>query len=147
MIHISDELMEKIKQEAERAYPNECCGFIFGNMKTSAKYAVKTEPSDNSTISSERYHRFIITSAAMLKAERFARKNGLDIVGFYHSHPDCPAVPSEYDTVYALPVYSYVIVSAVKGNAEDFTSWELDKNSDYTKFQSEVITTSKGEIK
>lgn len=61
----------------------------------------------------------------MLKAERAARKKRLDIVGFYHSHPDCKAFPSEFDRAHALPVYSYIIVSVVKGSAVDTRSFVL----------------------
>ena len=147
MIHLSAELIDEIKQEAEKAYPNECCGFIFGNMDTKEKTAVQIKASKNTTISSEQYHRFVISPASMLKAERYARQKGFDIVGFYHSHPDCKAVPSEYDTIHALPVYSYIIVSAAEGKAVELTSWELDKNSDYSKFLSEKIVTDKGEMK
>jgi proteasome lid subunit RPN8/RPN11 len=61
----------------------------------------------------------------MLKAEQTARAMKFDIIGFYHSHPDHPAVPSDYDKSHALPFYSYVIVSVIQGTAEDFASWEL----------------------
>lgn len=143
MIHISNELISEIKTEAEKPYPNECCGFIFGNMSAEEKTAVQIIASENTTISGEQYHRFVISPVAMLKAERYARQNGLDIVGFYHSHPDCKAVPSEFDTLNALPVYSYIIVSAEKGRAAELRSWVLDKKSNYTKFQGEIITTIK----
>ena len=147
MIHLSAELIDEIKQEAEKAYPNECCGFIFGSINGGDKYTENILTCTNSTADSEQYHRFVITPEDMLKAEKLARSIKADIIGFYHSHPDCAAVPSEYDRSHALPVYSYIIVSVINGRAEECTSWELDKNSDYTKFQSEVITTSKGENK
>lgn len=145
MIHISKKLILQIKGDAEKAYPNECCGFIFGRLENGEKYAQRIASSANSAERAEQYHRFKITPEDMLKAERFARLNDWDIVGFYHSHPDCPAVPSEYDTSHALPVYSYMIISAMNGKAENCTSWELDKESNYKKFLSEVTDTSKGE--
>ncbi|MBQ8296954.1 MAG: M67 family metallopeptidase [Ruminococcus sp.] len=147
MLYISQELILQIKSKAERAYPNECCGFIFGSLKNSGKYAEYIAASTNSSAADEQYHRFIITPDAMMNAERFARSNGWDIVGFYHSHPDCPAVPSEFDTANALPVYSYIIVSAVKGKAEALLSWELDRETDYTQFQSETIILTKENYK
>jgi proteasome lid subunit RPN8/RPN11 len=65
----------------------------------------------------------------------------LDIVGFYHSHPDHPAEPSQYDLEHALPVYSYIIIAVVHGNAGDMTSWELQ--NDRTRFNKESITENK----
>jgi len=64
----------------------------------------------------------------MLRAEQAARAMKLDVIGFYHSHPDHPAAPSDYDREHALPLYSYVIVSVLRGKAEDLTSWELTAN-------------------
>jgi proteasome lid subunit RPN8/RPN11 len=72
------------------------------------------------------------------KAERLAHFIKLDIIGFYHSHPDCAAEPSDYDTRHALPVYSYVIVSVRKGKVADCKSWELDPES-CKQFQSEKL--------
>lgn len=143
MVHISENFLAQIKQEAEKAYPNECCGFIFGSINGGNKYAENILACTNSTADSEQYHRFVITPEDMLKAEQLARFIKADIIGFYHSHPDCAAVPSEYDRSHALPVYSYIIVSVKKGRADECTSWELDKASDYKKFQSEFITAEK----
>ena len=128
-----------MEQEAQRAYPRECCGVIFGRLDGQAKYAESLRPSENSFEEGEQYHRFRITAEQMLGAELYARREGLDIVGFYHSHPDCPAVPSEYDRSHALPVYSYIIVSCVKGRAEDLTCQQLGKDTDYTRFAKEEI--------
>lgn len=139
MIHISNELISQIEHEAENTYPNECCGFIFGSIADGKKYAEQVSAVENSFAESEKYHRFIITPEEMMKAELFARSKHWEIIGFYHSHPDCPAVPSGYDTTHALPVYSYMIVSAVNGKAVDLKSWELDKEKDYLKFAGEYI--------
>lgn len=145
MINISEKLIIQIELEAEKAYPNECCGIIVGAIKNNKKYAVQILASINDSAKSERYHRFVITPETMLKAEQLARLIHLDIIGFYHSHPDCPAVPSEYDTTHALPVYSYIIVLVVNGKVLEFTSWELDKAADYKEFQNEAVNTSRGE--
>ncbi|MGN0630015.1 MAG: Mov34/MPN/PAD-1 family protein [Ruminococcus sp.] len=147
MVHISEKFLAQIKQEAEKAYPNECCGIILGSTNDSNKYTENILTCTNSTADSEQYHRFVITPEDMLKAERLARSEKLDIIGFYHSHPDCAAVPSEYDKSHALPVYSYIIVSVNNGRAEECTSWELDKDYNYKKFKSELITVRKGDVK
>lgn len=141
MLQISQQLITQIWWEAEKAYPNECCGFIFGVLESGEKKAELIKASGNSSSAAEQYHRFKISAEEMMQAEIYARRSSLDIVGFYHSHPDCAAVPSEYDTAHALPVYSYLIVSAVKGKAVETTSWELDDNKNYKHFKQELIQT------
>lgn len=140
MIHISHELVSEIRLESEKAYPNECCGFIFGKIRGREKFAEEIKAAVNSSDETEKFHRFEITPEEMLKAERFARSIKADIVGFYHSHPDHPAVPSEYDTIHALPIYSYIISSVINGKTEDLQSWELDEKMNYWKFTSENIS-------
>lgn len=144
MLVISQELKAQIERESEKAYPNECCGIIFGKTENGQKLAEKIRNAENSFEAGEQYHRFRITAEEMLAAELYARKSGVDIVGFYHSHPDSKAVPSEYDRSHALPIYSYVIVSAVKGRAADFACYELTENTNYTEFGAEQITINKG---
>lgn len=141
MLEISQALLIEIRAEAEKGYPNECCGFIFGHIaEGGTKRALSVLPNENRSESSEQYHRFTITAADMMRAERYARREKLDIVGFYHSHPDCPAIPSEYDRSHALPVYSYIIVSCVHGRAAELTNQQLDPETGYTKFIKEEIT-------
>lgn len=139
MLRIEKELIAQIEREAEKSYPNECCGFMFGSLSGEIKEVRHILSSLNQAEEGEKYHRFEIMPEQMMKAESLARKNGWDIVGFYHSHPDCRAIPSEFDRIHALPVYSYVIVSAVKGKAKEFFSWELDENTNYTTFEKENI--------
>jgi len=127
MIEIPDAIRETIKKEGEKAHPNECCGVIFGDYGE-VKKAVSVEPIINSFGDGEKYHRFLITPEDMLKSELKAREMKLDIIGFYHSHPDCPAKPSEYDRERALPFYSYVIASVNGAKAGDVTSWELSED-------------------
>lgn len=147
MLYISEEQISKIKLDAENSYPNECCGFIFGEISDSGKRAVEIRSQKNTSEKGERYHRFNISAESMLDAEMYARRNKLDIVGIYHSHPDCPAIPSEYDRAHALPVYSYIIVSVVKGKSAELTCHELDKNSGYRYFIGEqTVIDNKGEI-
>lgn len=87
----------------------------------------------------EQYHRFSIDPLQQLRAERAAEKEGLVLLGYYHSHPDHPARPSEYDREHAWPFYSYVIVAIAKGKPVDMTSWVLDDAS--RQFQSQAIQT------
>ena len=135
MLRLSSELEKKIRADGETAYPNECCGVLIGEVDNAGIKTVKsTLTIDNAREDGEQYHRFLITPEDMMKAEQTARANKLDVIGFYHSHPDHPSAPSGYDKDHALPFYSYVIVSVDKGKAQIFTSWELtDNRSDFVK--------------
>lgn len=137
MLRISEELLSRIRADAESRYPGECCGFIFGSIDGDIKTAVSVLANRNSSAAAEQYHRFTITAEDMMKAQLKAAKNKLDIIGFYHSHPDSPAVPSEYDRSHALPVYSYIIVSCVKGKTSELTNWQLDPDTCYKSFINE----------
>lgn len=141
MIFISDETMNEICMEAEKCYPEECCGIFFGKLaKGCIKYVERMEPMVNSSDEKEKHHRFLITPEIMMRAELKARKNKADIVGFYHSHPNQAAVPSWYDQEHALPVYSYVIVSVAQGKAADVKSYELiTDGQDAAFFREEVV--------
>lgn len=131
MIYITDELQQQIKAEGEKYYPNECCGILLGKLEKmgtdgqNVKRISSILPVNNSFSDEEQYHRFLITSEMMMQAELEARKHKQDIVGFYHSHPNNPAFPSEYDRIHALPVYSYIITSVVFEIAIKMNSFEL----------------------
>lgn len=140
MIQISEEVLARIRAEGEKSYPDECCGILFGSIREDrTKVAERIEPVCNSFSEEEKYHRFLITPETMLRAELSARKSGEDIVGFYHSHPDCGAVPSEYDRVHAFPVYSYLITSVRKGKAAETDSFELFCEKEDSCFLTEEI--------
>jgi proteasome lid subunit RPN8/RPN11 len=135
MLKLSSELEKKIREDGEAAYPNECCGVLIGEVDNAGVKTVRsTLTIDNAREDGEQYHRFLITPEDMMKAEQTARANKLDVIGFYHSHPDHPSAPSGYDKDHALPFYSYVIVSVDKGKAQVLTSWELtDDRSNFVK--------------
>jgi len=126
MLQLSAEPEKNIRADGEAAYPNECCGVLIGEIDNDGVKTVKsTLTIDNAREDGEQYHRFLITPEDMMKAEQTARSMKLDVIGFYHSHPDHPSAPSGYDKDHALPFYSYVIVSVDKGKAQILTSWEL----------------------
>jgi proteasome lid subunit RPN8/RPN11 len=140
MLRLSTALEGNIRAHGETAYPNECCGVLIGEVDMGGiKTAIRTLTIDNAREDDEQYHRFLITPEDMMKAEQAARTMKLDVIGFYHSHPDHPSAPSAYDKDHALPFYSYVIVSVDKGKAQILTSWELaDDRTDF--IQEEIIT-------
>ena len=129
-LRVASELARRIELEGERAYPNECCGVMYGRDTSEGRIVEKIEAVENAFEEGEKYHRFSISPAQLLAAEKVAARDGRLVVGFYHSHPDHPARPSEYDRVHAWPFYSYVIVSIAKGEAVDLTSWVLDESTE-----------------
>jgi len=126
MICLTETLAGEVRSEGERAYPNECCGVLLGVLgENEEKSVTQILPILNEFSEGEQYHRFLITPENMLDAEKKARALKLDVLGFYHSHPDHPARPSDFDREHALPFYSYIITAVEKGEARDFTSWIL----------------------
>ncbi len=135
-LEIDDQLLERIRMHASDEYPHECCGLILGNADQDRKKALDLSPQENTREDSP-HNRYLITPRAMFLAEREARKRGLDIIGVYHSHPDHPARPSEFDREHAVPWYSYVIVSVSANAARDLTCWVL--SDDRSTFHEETI--------
>ena len=127
MLRLGATHLEEVRRHAEREYPDECCGLLLGRFgEGGEKRVVETVTVSNAREAEERYHRSLITPEEYLKGERHARSRGLDIVGNYHSHPDHPAEPSEFDREHAWPTWSYVIVSVRAGRTADLRSWELE---------------------
>ena len=135
---IPPDLYRRIGSEGAAAYPNECCGILIGRDVGGRRVVERLEPGQNVFQADERYHRFSIDPRAQLKAEREAEAEGKVVLGFYHSHPDHPARPSEYDREHAWPFYSYVIVAVEKGSPAAMTSWVLDDQT--SQFLAQAIT-------
>ncbi|HXG84470.1 MAG TPA: M67 family metallopeptidase, partial [Pyrinomonadaceae bacterium] len=118
MISLSKQLIEQIEAHGERDYPHECGGMLIGHFDDEkGKRVVELLPMENASEESTRHNRVLILPKDVLRAERYARGKKLDVVGYYHSHPDDKAVPSQFDLDHALPVCSYVIVSVLQGRA------------------------------
>lgn len=137
MIDIKKDHIEQINEHAIKDYPYECCGIILGNFNGSEKTVTQILPITNDREDENKHNRYLISSSKILETELYAIKNGLDIVGFYHSHPDHPATPSAFDIEHALPVYSYLIVSVYDAKVVDFTLSVL--SHDRLKFEEEFI--------
>jgi proteasome lid subunit RPN8/RPN11 len=126
VIVLSTPQLAAITRHAEADRSVECCGLMLGTFAADgAKIVRDLLPIDNARESEARHNRFLIGPAEMLRGERHARSLGLDIVGIYHSHPNAPAVPSQFDLDHAWPVYSYVIVAVTAEGAGPLRSWEL----------------------
>ena len=144
MLNITKSLQDKINSEGEKVYPNECCGVLLGTLgENEEKSITQILPISNEFSEGEKYHRFLITPENMLDAEKKARSLKLDVLGFYHSHPDHPAKPSDFDREHALPFYSYIITAVEKGEARDFTSWIL--RDDRSAFIAENVIINEGD--
>ena len=138
MIQITEKLLAGIREHGQRDYPYECCGLLIGRFEADGeKVVLETYAISNAREESAKRNRFLITPEELIRGEKHAASKGLDIVGFYHSHPDCPAVPSQYDLEHAWPTYSYIIVSTNSEHATDLFSWEQEP--DRSKFNEERI--------
>jgi proteasome lid subunit RPN8/RPN11 len=134
MLEIPEALLEEIADHLESAYPEEGAGFLLGRDGRVKDIL----PLPNAREDAARYNRYLITPEAYLKAELKAAELGLDLIGVFHSHPDCPNVPSEYDREWAQPFFSYLITRVDDGRAVSHRSWRLAE--DRSKFNEEEIT-------
>jgi proteasome lid subunit RPN8/RPN11 len=138
-LRIHADLIAQIHQYAAETYPQECCGALLGRDDTEAREVLALLPLPNRQQDSPR-NRFMVSAEDVRAAERAARQQGLELVGWYHSHPDHPAQPSAFDREHAWPWYSYVIVSA--GAKPEFTCWRLA--DDRSRFEQETVVPTAG---
>lgn len=136
MLLLNPPLEKRIRVHAEETYPQECCGALLGKDQEALREVKELLPLVNRREDSPQ-NRFSITPEDFRAAEHAAREQNLDVVGWYHSHPDHPPLPSEYDREHAWPWYSYVIVSVEGGAAKQLKSWRLA--GDRMRFQPEAI--------
>jgi len=137
MITISESSLHEIRAHGVKDYPYECCGLLLGRYGADGKVVTETYPISNAREESAKRNRFLIEPAELMRGERYAREHDLEVVGFYHSHPDSPAVPSQYDLEHAWPTYSYIIVKTLADDATDLFSWEQEP--DRSRFNQEEI--------
>ena len=137
MIKIATDQLNKIREHGVRDHPYECCGLLIGRFTAEGKVVTETDAISNAREESAKRNRFLITPEELMGGERYARGRDLEVIGFYHSHPDCAAVPSQYDLEHAWPTYSYIIVSTTAEEAKDLFSWEQE--SDRSRFNPEEI--------
>ena len=133
MLIVPNLLIEQINAHVEEAYPEEGAGFLVGN-EGDVKEIL---PLSNAREDAARHNRFLITPEDYLKAELKADSLGLSLIGVFHSHPDCPNVPSEYDREWAQPFFSYIITRVDEGKVVSHRSWRLVE--DRSKYDEEEI--------
>jgi proteasome lid subunit RPN8/RPN11 len=130
-LSIHEAQAEKIRRHGAETYPYECCGALLGRDADAeaaparpAREILETFPLVNRREDSPG-NRFSVSAEDVRAADKAARAQGLDLIGWYHSHPDHPARPSLYDREHAWPWYSYIIVSVESGKPQEMTSWRL----------------------
>lgn len=123
-------LRGRVCQHSERGYPDEVCGLLIGQWQGGETLVREVVPVENVwEQGDERRRRFRISPQTFMQAETRAREAGMEIVGFYHSHPDSEPRPSETDREFAWPTYTYVIQGVYKGIALDLRAWVLNRDA------------------
>src|ERR1044071_1010678 len=130
MILIEPKAKRSMAADAVNTFPDECCGFLFGNEKGNDRYITDILIVNN-VKEGDKKRRFEISAKDYMKAERYADENGLQLLGIYHSHPNHPAIPSEHDRVAAQPWFSYVIVSVLEKKIGRIRSWRLNEEQQF----------------
>jgi len=137
-VQLSARVLDAIRRHAAAAYPHECCGALIGaQVDDGAVEIVDAKALDNVTEEGPR-RRFRVSANDYRQSEARARELGAELVGFYHSHPDHPALPSQYDLDHAWPNFSYVIVAVANGEPGDLRSWRL--RADRSAFEEETVS-------
>ena len=142
MLYLSSEQLSQLHRHGRDCYPEECCGLMLGFHKQNSVQVEELWSTDNSWSpdflnsdyqlnletrpDASRRNRFVIAPVDLLRAQKYARKKQLEIIGVYHSHPDHPAVPSEYDRKIAWEQYSYLIMSVSTKEVTVTRSWKLN---------------------
>jgi proteasome lid subunit RPN8/RPN11 len=122
-LRLSERVESDIRRHGEQTYPHECCGALIGAADT----VIAAVPLPNTTEEGPR-RRFLVRPSDYQLAERHASERGSGLLGFYHSHPDHPARPSQFDLDHAWPTFAYIIVAVARGAAGDITVWFLEED-------------------
>jgi proteasome lid subunit RPN8/RPN11 len=124
-VSISEQHLRQIEAHGEATYPNEGAGFILGRIQHDVMVIHSLLAIENKREAEAQYNRYELTPRDYARGEMEAARQGLDVVGVFHSHPDHPSRPSEFDRDHALPNFTYFITSVVKGKAEQTQAWRL----------------------
>jgi proteasome lid subunit RPN8/RPN11 len=137
---LPESALAEIRTQGEAAYPEECCGFLIGVSEgDNVRRVTRVRPAIN-RVEKERERRFVIPAEELLRAEAELGPGETSVVGFYHSHPDHPPRPSEFDREHAWPWYSYLVLAVQRGLAGAMGAFELDPES--RTFQPVGLTTA-----
>ena len=137
-ITLPNHLLDQIHRHGEEAYPEEGAGLLLGKADAEQRQVSALLPLTNAREDAARHNRYLLTAEDMMRGELEAERVGLDVIGVFHSHPDHPNQPSEFDRDWALPWFSYIITSVQAGKAVESRSWRLTDDRDA--FDEEIIT-------
>jgi proteasome lid subunit RPN8/RPN11 len=143
MIVLDPRHLAAIRRHGEADYPAEACGLIAGALEGDRKVAVQLVPLVNQRTDSAR-NRYLIDPESFRRAQEKLDRDGLEVIGAYHSHPDHPPAPSAFDREHAWPWLSYVIVGVEHGHAGELKSWVL--TDDREAFHEEQITNEERKV-
>jgi len=127
--------MDQMREHLEAGYPNEACGALVGRVDGADREVAEFRGMRN-VITDRPWDRYALDPLEQLRVQKDAEARGLEIIGFAHSHPDHPPVPSRFDAEHAWSFYSYVVASVQNGVLRDARSWRLD---DAKVFQEEPL--------
>jgi proteasome lid subunit RPN8/RPN11 len=136
-IKLNSDLQKQIFNQMEGTFPNEGGGFLLGQAYADEIIIEDITQVENTFEEEEQYHRYAMTPQDWMRLEDEADEKGLTLVGYYHSHPNAPAVPSIYDRDHALPNFVYIITSVQDGKAVDMRVWTL--KADRSAFDNETL--------
>jgi proteasome lid subunit RPN8/RPN11 len=139
-VTIEAALQQQIFKHLEASHPNEGGGFLLGTLNGDSVQIVETIQVQNVFEEAEQYHRYAMTPQDWIKLEDEADARGLTLVGYYHSHPDSPAIPSIYDRDHALPHFTYLITQVNDAKAVKMLAWRL--RDDRSQFDEEELVVS-----
>ena len=143
ILRLSEDLTERIRAHATQSYPYESCGALLGAEDDQGREVRDLVALENQRQDSPR-NRFLVRPEDVIRVDKVARERGLDLLGWYHSHPDAPARPSEFDREHAWPWYSYVILSVEASQPRRMASWRL--LDDRSRFEAEEIMAQTGPL-
>jgi len=144
-LNLTEEVIARIHAHGEQAYPEEGAGLMLGSDDGESRVVTDIFPLPNAREDNARHNRYLITPQDMLAGEIEADRLGLDVVGIFHSHPDHPNLPSEFDREWALPWFSYLITSVMAGRAAGSRCWRLSEDRE-TFTEEKIKTNSKLEV-
>jgi proteasome lid subunit RPN8/RPN11 len=137
MLKIDADLLQQIHAHGESSYPEEGAGLLLGTVSDGEKTVSAIHILENAREDTARHNRYLLTAQDYLRAEQEAARRGLDVLGVFHSHPDHPDRPSEFDREWAMPWFSYIITRIEAGKAASSRSWRLAE--DRSQFDEEEI--------
>src|SRR5688500_18557078 len=140
MIVLETEAQKIIVQDAVDAFPDECCGFVFGHEDSDGRRTITEARVVKNVKEGDKRRRFEIAPQDYLDAEKYAEEKQIELLGVYHSHPNHPAVPSEHDRAAAQPFFSYLIISVNDKIPGPIRSWRLNDDWQFEEENNHLLT-------